>query len=248
VAIRVDPADPDLVIAGVEGGFPSYLQGPDRPHFNGGIFRSTDGGERWTRIEIDPNDPFNGWVIETAATSPTTFVVVGDGLDDPSRALGLLRSVDGSLTWLPYEGAASLPSGVGRFAISTGGESIYLTASDTYRHWISRDGGAAWSQTEINQSNGPVAVSPADPQHVVFVSQTRIFRSTNGLQSLTEARFTHRARVPTDIAFRDIAFAPSDGNVVYAAKDGYLLYRSDDGGASFTLVADIRNDVLNVIP
>jgi hypothetical protein len=36
--------------------------------------------------------------------------------------------------------------------------------------------------------------------------------------------------------------------VVYVANDFYLLYRSSDGGASFTFVADIRNDVLNVIP
>ena len=247
-AIRVDPADPNLVIAGVEGGFPSYLQGPDRPYFDGGIFRSTDGGELWTRIEIDANDRFNGWVIETAPTSPTTFVAVGRDHEDPSRALGLLRSVDGGLTWEAYEGAASLPPNVGSFAVSASGEAIYVTADATYRHWVSSDGGGAWSPTDINQSNGPVAVSPDDPDHVVYVSQTQIYRSMDGLRTRSEASITHRDGVPTDGAFRDIVFAPSDPNVVYAAKDGYLLYRSGDGGASFTFVADIRNDVLNVVP
>lgn len=247
-AIRVDPSDPNLVIAGIEGGFPSYWQGSDPPYFDGGIFRSTDGGEQWTRVEIDVNDRFNGWVLETAATSPSTFVAIGHDFDDPSRALGVLRSTDGGLTWQPYEGAASLPPDVGSVALSASGEAIYLTAGGTYRHWVSRDGGAAWSSTAINQSNGPVIVSPDDADHVLFISQTKIYRSTNGLLTQSAATITHGTAASMDEPFRDIAFAPSNPSVVYAAKDGYLLYRSDDGGASFTFIVNIRDDVLNVLP
>jgi photosystem II stability/assembly factor-like uncharacterized protein len=248
VAIRVDPSDPNVVIAGVEGGFPSYLQGDDRPYFDGGMFRSTDGGEQWTRIEIDANDRFSSWLIEVVATNPTTFVAVGYDGEDPSRSLGLLRSVDGGLTWQPYAGDSSLPANVGSFAVSADGEAIYVTADATYRHWVSTDSGTAWAPTEINQSNGPVAVSPMDANHVVFVSLTQIYRSLDGLKTRSAAVITHGSGGVAEMSFRDIAFAPSDPNVVYAAKDHYLLYRSTDGGASFTFIADIRNDVLNAVP
>ncbi len=248
-AIRVDPSDPDLVIAGIEGGFPSYWQGSEPPYFDGGIFRSTDGGEQWTRVEIDDNDRFNGWVLATAPTTPTTFVAIGHDFDDTSRALGLLRSIDGGLTWQSYEGVASLPPDIGSVTLSASGEAIYVAAGGTYRHWVSRDGGAAWSSTAINQSNGPVIVSPDNADLVLYISQTQIYRSTNGLRTQSAAAVTHgAAAADADAPFRDIAFAPSDPSVVYAAKDGYLLYRSDDGGASFTFVVNIRDEVLNVVP
>lgn len=48
--------------------------------------------------------------------------------------------------------------------------------------------------------------------------------------------------------FQDIVFAPSDPSVVYAATEGYLVYRSADAGATWTLMANVRRDVLNAIP
>ncbi len=48
--------------------------------------------------------------------------------------------------------------------------------------------------------------------------------------------------------FDDIVFASSNNNIVYAVTKGYLLYKSEDGGETFSLVENIRSDVLNVIP
>ncbi len=248
VAIRVDPTDPNVVIAGVEGGFTSYLQGDDRQYFDGGIFRSTDGGEQWARVDLDANDRFNGWLIDVAATTPTTFVAVGFDGENSSCSLGLLRSLDAGLTWAPYAGNASLPADVDSFAVSANGESVYVTAAVTYRHWISTDNGTAWAPTEINQSNGPVAVSPTDANHVVFVSQTQIYRSLDGLKTRSTAVITEGTGGVAEMPFRDIAFAPANPNVIYAVRDHYLVYRSTDGGATFNFIADVRNDVLNVVP
>ncbi len=46
------------------------------------------------------------------------------------------------------------------------------------------------------------------------------------------------------ISYFDIS---SDASVIYAVTKGYLLYKSEDGGVTFSLVKNIRSDVLNVI-
>jgi hypothetical protein len=89
--------------------------------------------------------------------------------------------------------------------------------------------------------NGPVAVSPVDPNLIVFGGFNQVRRSTNGLQNVN-ITFT------APLAIREIVFAPSDPTIVYAETDGYILYRSDDAGATWRLVASVRDDVLNVQP
>jgi photosystem II stability/assembly factor-like uncharacterized protein len=74
-------------------------------------------------------------------------------------------------------------------------------------------------------------------------------RSTDGLQ--THSRLVTTSVPPghfRDPPFHDIVFAPSDPSVVYAATEGYLLYKSTDAGATWTLMANIRAEVLNDIP
>jgi exopolysaccharide biosynthesis predicted pyruvyltransferase EpsI len=79
-------------------------------------------------------------------------------------------------------------------------------------------------------------VSPADPNLVLFSSSSNtLYRTTNGFTT-TETVLTAADRV------HDIEFAPSDPNIVYAATGGYSVYRSDDGGASFTLLVNLRTD------
>ena len=59
-SVRFDPADPNIVVAGVEGGTPSFTSLADQ-YSAGGLYRSTDGGENWTEIAIDANDGRNGF-------------------------------------------------------------------------------------------------------------------------------------------------------------------------------------------
>ncbi len=109
--------------------------------------------------------------------------------------------------------------------------------------------GIAGHKALSTRANGPVAVSPADPNLVIYGSSASLYRSTNGLQSsarvLTSTIPSGRSQEPS---FHDIVFAPSDPSIVYAATEGYLLYKSTNGGVSFTLMKNIRADVLNVIP
>ena len=81
-------------------------------------------------------------------------------------------------------------------------------------------------------------------------AQTSLYRSTDGL--LTYSRVATTEGLPNGpqgrFAFEDIVFAPSDPNIVYAATAGLLVYRSADAGTTFTLMKNIRSEVLSLVP
>ena len=98
-----------------------------------------------------------------------------------------------------------------------------------------------------------MAVSPDDPNIVIFRAshQKALYRSTDGLLTYTEVVTTDGLLSDNPnvwFAFEDVVFAPSDPNIVYAATTGLLVYKSVDAGASFTLMKNIRSEVLNAAP
>ena len=92
------------------------------------------------------------------------------------------------------------------------------------------------TETEINQAGGPVAISPADPQTILFASHDRLFRSTDGAQTST---------LVLEASLTDVVFAPNAPDTAFATGEGYDIYLSVDGGATFELLANLRSDVLN---
>ena len=181
--------------------------------------------------------------IVAAAGETTAFITFGlhagqGGPFDPSLNAGFLRSVDRGESWEPFGTGEVVESNVTRFAVSADGTVIYATVTDGYHHWISTDGGATWAKSSLNQGSGPVAVSPADPNIVIFrdSAQTTLFRSSDGLTTYSKVATTEGLSDDPDVrfAFDDVVFAPSDPSV--------------DGGASFTLMRNIRSEVLNIVP
>ena len=260
VAVRFDPASPDFAIAAVGGGERSFsTQQSEIPLiFDGGVYITVDGGDSWKRVPAGPNDNVSSFhTIVTAAGEANAFITFGlhpgqGSPFDPSLNAGFLRSVDGGESWEPFGTGEVVESNITHFAVSADGTVIYATVTDAYHHWISTDGGATWAKSSLNQGSGPVAVSPADPNIVIFrdSAQTTLFRSSDGLTTYSKVATTEGLSDDPDVrfAFEDVVFAPSDPSVVYAATTGLLVYRSVDGGASFTLMRNIRSEVLNVVP
>ena len=239
VSVRIHPSNPDVAVAGLEGGFPSYTG--DSNYYPGGIFRTEDGGENWTRVEINPDDGHNGFsIMRLVPTDPPTLITFGVSPDGPSKNLGFLRSADMGRTWELFAGDFRNRF-IDNFGVSSDGRVIYASERDTYFGWISRDGGESWTQSSIHQVNGPMAVSPVNPDLVLFASFSDVRRSTNGLQTV-------QVVMDTPSPIREIVFAHSDPNIVYAETDGYVLYRSDDAGLTWRLLVNIRDDVLNAQP
>ncbi len=85
-----------------------------------------------------------------------------------------------------------------------------------------------------------LTVDPTNPGIVIIGTERNGFvKSTDGGVNWTRLRYGLR--------HDDIVFASSNNNIVYAVTKGYLLYKSEDGGVTFSLVKNIRSDVLNVI-
>ena len=48
------------------------------------------------------------------------------------------------------------------------------------------------------------------------------------------------------MSIEDIAFASSDPNLIFISAVELLIYKNTDPGQKFTLIANLRNDVLNI--
>ncbi len=193
--IDVNPNDAnDLVVAA--------LGHPYGPNAERGVFRSTNGGETWRKVLYrDANtgaitvarDPHHPRVIYAALlqTRRPPWSVYA-----PSKGpgTGLFKSVDGGDTWAPVRGGFPV-TGVGRVGIAvapTDSNRVYaiVDAKDggLYR---SDDAGAHWSYVDREARIwgrgwyfGDVVVDPAD-KNTVYVSNTSVYRSTNGGASFT---------------------------------------------------------------
>ena len=250
-SVRFDPTDPLIAVAGLEGGAPSFSGHGSgvAGYYEGGLYRTVDGGESWHRLVLGPNDGRNGyWVMRTVPQQPATIMTFGLNSQDLSQNLGFARSTDSGATWELFADALRYKQ-ITSFGVSADGQVIYANEDGTYFGWVSRDAGATWTRSGIVQVNGPIAVSPAHPDLVIFSAHDSLRRSTNGLRTVRTVVDAPRDDALGGLSpFREIEFAPSDPNVVYAEADGYLLYRSDDAGATWRLVANVRADVLNVVP
>ena len=232
-SVQVDTASPSTVIIGVEGGEATFspLLGQ---YFEGGIYRSTDQGVNWGKIDVGVTDIRNGFwhLIYTAGN----FFTFGFNYSNLSDNVGFLRSNDGGVTWNSLGG---LPKGllITSLDVSADGQTLYANERDSFKMWKSIDAGLNWTETGINQANGPVAVSAANANLVLYAGTTMLYRSDDGLASFSTI-------MDAGMSIHDIEFAPSNPNIVYVATAGYLVYRSSDAGLNFTLMKNIRTDVL----
>jgi photosystem II stability/assembly factor-like uncharacterized protein len=160
-SVLFDPDDARVAVAGLEGGEPSFDHGGG--YFEGGLYRTEDGGENWVRVRVGTFDHRNGyWVMKRVAGAPSTFITFGMNFNDRSESLGFIRSTDAGATWLPF-GQELREKLITSFTVSADGRTLYANEDGTYFGWLSRDTGATWTQSAIVQVNGPVAVSPSIP-------------------------------------------------------------------------------------
>lgn len=239
-------SDPDNVIIGISGGEVSGWGTPiSGKYYDGGIFRSTDGGENWNRVDLGQYDNVSAYrTIKVAKSNPSIIYIFGLNMDDNSKGLGFVRSNDGGLTWELF--APELRErGINYFDISSDGSVIYAPAND-YKIFKSADAGETWSEYHIGTTGYAIAVSPIDPNRVLFSKVDGLYLSTDGLQ--TESQVITVTDTTGKGHISDVVFAPADNNIVYVITAGYNFYKSTDAGETFTKIINLRDEVLNVIP
>ncbi|HEX5473512.1 MAG TPA: hypothetical protein VFX12_02525 [Vicinamibacterales bacterium] len=237
--IVIDPKHPDTVYVASPGHL--FGPGPDR-----GIYKTTDGGQTWTKIEFIDNDtgftdialdPRNSSVIYAASYQRRRTSCCFNGGGPGS---GLWKSANAGRSWTKITGAGLPPGTYGRIALD-----------------VSRSKpGVVYAQIEAGASNTPEKVEPAPAQPAATPERTPPGASTVPPPAPTPAGRARAAQPPPPPAGQRFDWcnnggpthgfvtgrggeAPPENAVAPTldpAKGGVL--RSNDSGKSWTLVSN----------
>ena len=225
-ALAVDPVEPDVVFAGTGTPTPA------------GIFRSTDGGERWEQRPVDV-------VAECPAVG--TPRVTGIAIDpDSHRSIwasievdGVRHSTDGGDTWVSLEGAIENPDAHNVTVTPGPPKTVIVVVNNDIL--TSTDDGATWDAVgiaEVFPLGYPrgIRVRPDDTR-TIFVtigdstpgSIGTVMRSPDAGKSWEELSLP----VQPNSAMWVVNAQPFAPQVVFAGSRFGYLYRSGDGGDSW---------------
>jgi len=197
--ILVDPTNPDVVYAAALG----HAYGPNEER---GVYKSTDGGQSWTRTlykgpEIGASD------LAIAAGSPNIlFAGMWNAHRPPwstyaplaGPGSGLFRSTDSGTTWTQLTGHG-LPDGDwGRtgVAVAPDGKRVYalIDAGKKSGLYRSDDGGDNW--TLVNSDSrltsrawyfNWITVDPSNPD-VIYIPNVALYQSEDGGKTISIVR------------------------------------------------------------
>lgn len=232
-SVIFDDFNSQIAVAGVEGGSSTHSETQGK-YFSGGLYYTTDGGSNWHKANIPGEYTKNGyWNLYQRSSTYYTF---GFNYNNPADNIGFVKSTDNGKTWTGF-GSELKDLLMTNFDVSSDGQTIYANARDSFQIKKSTDGGQTWT-TISNQANGPLAVSPSNANTVIFAANNTLFRSADGARNSNLV-------LQSPNQFQDIVFAPSNPKVVYSVTKGYLLYKSTDTGMTWTLIKNLRQDVLN---
>ncbi|MDB9961405.1 T9SS sorting signal type C domain-containing protein [Oceanihabitans sp.] len=153
---------------------------------------------------------------------------------------GFWKSTDGGATWTDYlNGLVRL--GVSSIVIDPSNpNTIYIATGDRdggdvpgYGVWRSTDGGINWSQRNTGMGNRTInelIMDPSNPNNMLAASSNgRIYRTTNAGTNWT-------ASASLGVNPKDIAYHPTNSNIVYAS--GTEFHKSTDGGVTWSQITN----------
>jgi photosystem II stability/assembly factor-like uncharacterized protein len=242
--ILIDPSDPNTVYACVPGKL--WSDSEDR-----GVYKTTNGGQSWTKVLKGPNASTGCSMISMDAKSPKTlfagmwdfrrkgwtFRSGGDGETAPSGS-GLFKSTDGGATWndLNASSASGLPAKPwGRIAVTVAPSNsnvVYAfieAAPPKNALYRSADGGKTWEMRDRSQAMiwrpfyfANLLVDPKD-ENRVYKPDGPLVVSSDGGQSFSGIGGGAHGD------FHDVWIDPASTDHLITGDDGGVWYSYDAG-------------------
>ncbi|MFY9550102.1 MAG: S-layer homology domain-containing protein [Thermoanaerobaculia bacterium] len=198
------------------------------PGSPGQVYRSDDGAATWTPVSSAFPSNYAGELAIDPSDPSVLFAAVSSGL---------LKSVDGGVTWNP---GGSLPS-LTRLRIDPFAPAVLYAGTTAAGVYKSTDGGQTWNPANAgmeDQSIRDLALDPTNPQKLLATSSGSavpaggVFVTTNAGQSWTRVDLGEPVNLATAAAFD-----PQNPSLVYVGASQSVLrgglFRSADGGATW---------------
>jgi len=248
--VAVSPSHPDVIYVGTGEG----LHRPDLS-VGDGIFKSTDGGDTWTRVGLGDVQQVGRILVHP--DDPDVVYVAGMGHPyGPNEQRGVFRSTDGGATW---EKVLYVNHNTGANRIEFDPNDPQTMYASLWEHregpwenarfsgpnsgfYKSTDGGTTWRRlteglpgAEQGLGKTGMGVAPGNSARVYAVVDATegggIYRSDNGGDSF-RLMSTDRRLWRQGGGFGEIRVHPDDEDIVFVAN--VAAYRSDDGGVTWT--------------
>jgi photosystem II stability/assembly factor-like uncharacterized protein len=250
-ALAMDPKNSKIIYAGTgESNMRNSVS------IGNGIYKSTDGGDNWTKLGLENSEHISKIVINPQNTN-IVYVSVPGALWSSSKDRGLYKSNDGGKT---FEKILYVDENTGCADVAVDPQhpdTVYASMWEFRRKpysfnsggngsgmYKSADGGKTWKELKNGLPTKPFgriafALAPSTPQNMVAIveaNETGLYISSNGGDTWKKQSATMNV-VSRPFYFSCIQIDPKDPKRVY--RPGYTFSYSSDGGYSF---ADASNE------
>lgn len=142
-----------------------------------GVYKSTDRGVSWTRMDTDPYDPHASVVVVSPAYAVDQTIFAG------TLGGGVIKSTDGGETWVQSPGTERWA--IMDLVLSPDFEHDQALYATTFRYGLHRstDGGSSWSPTTLQTGYfTALGISPsfAEDRTILAAAYKGIFKSGDG--------------------------------------------------------------------
>jgi len=254
-AIAINQSNPDVVWVGTGEGNPR-----NSVSIGGGVFRTLDGGQTWSRLGLEKTEHIHRIVLHPADPNVAWVAALGQVWgENPER--GVFKTVDGGKTWRrvlyvdPRTGAADL-------VIDPRNPNKLYAAMWDYRRWpwgfrsggpgsgfyVSYDGGETWKR--YTEDDGipkgdlgriGIAISRSNPNIVyalIEAEKSALVRSSDGGKTWKKVNENQKT-AERPFYYADIRVDPQWPNRLYSLTA--RLQVSEDSGASFETLGRSRD-------
>ena len=230
--VCVDPSNPNTIYFGAPAG---------------GIWKSTNAGDSWTPLsDYLPQIGVSGIAVDPN-NSNIIYISTGDKDASDSYSIGVLKSVDGGITWsttgLTFNNSFK---GAGDILINPNNSQMLWCATSTGL-FRTLNGGLSWTnQFGGNFTQGTLRIKPNDPTVVYVSSRNKFYKSIDSGATFSNTGITG---LPTNSGRLIFDVTAADPNIVYCLSAGISpsytfqgIFKSTNGGITFVntgLTSDI---------